>query len=121
MVLFEGVHPLEGGAFRLKFRRDRRYGMRLESRLVFYLRYAAETVVKAHRYLAVYRDAMRTVRQVLRAPDRWTYTDIAIAPPQEDELDRLDLYHATSGGEAAVDRLRREEAARARTVAAAAP
>ena len=33
MVLFEAVHPLEGGAFRLKFRRDRRYGMQLESRL----------------------------------------------------------------------------------------
>jgi hypothetical protein len=24
MIAFEGVHPLEGGAFRLKFRRDRR-------------------------------------------------------------------------------------------------
>src|SRR5256885_352752 len=27
MMLFEGGHPLEGGAFRLKFRRDRRAGM----------------------------------------------------------------------------------------------
>ena len=25
MILFESVHPLEGGAFRLKFRRDRRH------------------------------------------------------------------------------------------------
>jgi hypothetical protein len=24
MIMFEGVHPLEGGALRLKFRRDRR-------------------------------------------------------------------------------------------------
>ena len=32
MVLYEAVHPLEGGAFRLKFRRDRRHGMKLESR-----------------------------------------------------------------------------------------
>ena len=47
---------------------------------------------------------MRTLRQVLRAPDRWTYSDLAIAPPQDDELDTLDLYHATSGGEAAVAR-----------------
>src|SRR6201994_4385062 len=30
MTLYEGVHPLEGGAFRLKFRRDRRSGMQLE-------------------------------------------------------------------------------------------
>src|SRR5205807_1985764 len=32
---FEGVHPLEGGAFRLKFRRDRRSGMKIENPLVF--------------------------------------------------------------------------------------
>ena len=52
MVLYEAVHPLEGGAFRLKFRRDRRHGMKLESRFVFYPRYGAEIVVKAWRYLA---------------------------------------------------------------------
>ena len=67
MILFESVHPLEGGAFRLKFRRDRRHGMPIESRFVFYPRYFGETVVKACRYLAVYRDAMRTLKQVLKA------------------------------------------------------
>jgi hypothetical protein len=119
MVLYEAVHPLEGGAFRLKFRRDRRHGMKLESRFVFYPRYGAEIVVKAWRYFRVYRDAMRSLKQVMAAPDRWTYTDLAIAPPLEDELDTLDLYHVTSGGEAAVARSRRDEAARARTVVAA--
>jgi hypothetical protein len=119
MVLYEAVHPLEGGAFRLKFRRDRRHGMKLESRFVFYPRYAAEIVVKAWRYFRVYRDAMRSLKQVLAAPDRWTYTDLAIAPPLEDELDTLDLYHVTSGGEAAVARSRRDDAARARTVVVA--
>ena len=116
MTLYEAVHPLEGGAFRMKFRRDRRHGMPLESRFVFYLRYAAETVAKARGYLAVYRDAKRTLRQVLRAPDRWSYTDLAIAPPRDDELDTLDLYHATSGGDAAVARVRREAAARERAL-----
>jgi hypothetical protein len=114
VALFEGVHPLEGGAFRLKFRRDRRHGMPLENPAVFYPRYAAETVVKAWRYLAVYRAAMRTLREVLRASDRWTYTDLAITLPREDELDNLDLYRATSGGGAAVARVRREAEARAR-------
>jgi len=118
MILFESVHPLEGGAFRLKFRRDRRFGMPIESRFVFYPRYAAEIVLKACRYLAVYRDAMRTLRQVLAAPDRWTYSDLAIAPPQDDELDTLDLYHVTSGGEAAVVRARRDDQARAKAAAA---
>ncbi len=118
MILFELVHPLEGGAFRLKFRRDRRHGMKIESRFVFYPRYAFETAVKAWRYLAVYRNAMRDLKQVLRAPDRWSYTDLAIAPPHEDELDTLDLYQVTSGGEAAVVRARRDEAARVRTAMA---
>ncbi len=118
VALYEGVHPLEGGAFRLKFRRDRRHGMKLENPLVFYPWYAGETLVKAWHYLAAYRDAMRTLRQVLRAPDRWTYTDLAIAPPREDELDTLDLYQATSGGDAAVARVRREADARARVAVA---
>jgi hypothetical protein len=43
---------------------------------------------------------------VLAAPDRWTYSDVAIAPPAPDELEALDLYHATSGGEAALARKR---------------
>ena len=116
MTLYEAVHPLEGGAFRMKFRRDRRHGMPLESRFVFYPRNAVETVAKAWGYLTVYRDAKRTLRQVLRAPDRWSYTDLAIAPPRDDELDTLDLYHATSGGEAAVARVRREASARERAL-----
>jgi hypothetical protein len=114
MILHEAVHPLEGGAFRLKFRRDRRHGMPIESRVVFYSRYFAETAVKAWRYLSVYRDAMHALKEVLRAPDRWTYTDLAIAPSPENELDTLELYQATSGGVAAVARLRQDEAARAR-------
>src|SRR5262249_60364934 len=43
----EGVQPLEGGAFRLKFRRDRRSGMRLESPLVFYPRYVWDSARRA--------------------------------------------------------------------------
>jgi hypothetical protein len=117
MVLYEAVHPLEGGAFRLKFRRDRRHGLALESRLVFYPRYAAETALKACRYLAVYWGAMRTLRQVLRAPGRWSYSDLAIAPPLDDEFDTLDLYHATSGGEAAMARERRAAAPRPHVLA----
>jgi hypothetical protein len=31
MIKFEDVHPLEGDALRLKFRRDRRHGFPLES------------------------------------------------------------------------------------------
>jgi hypothetical protein len=115
MILYEGVHPLEGGAVRLKYRRDRRHGLRRESALVFYPRYWIGTAVKLSKYAVVYWRAMRTLKEVTSAPDRWTYTDLAIEPPKADEFDALDLYHATSGGEAALARKRREDAIRIET------
>jgi hypothetical protein len=117
MIHFENLHPLEGGALRLKFRRDRRHGLPLENPLRFYPRYWTETVVKLWGYWKVYRSCKAIFKEVMAAPDRWTYTDLAIAPPQADEFDALDLYHATSGGEAALARKRRDDAIRGRTQA----
>jgi hypothetical protein len=109
---FEHVHPLEGGAFRLKFRRDRRHGLPRENPFLFYPRYAGETLVKLWQYWSVYRTCKGILNDVLKSPDRWTYSDLAIAPPQADEFESLDLYHATSGGEAALARKRRDDAIR---------
>jgi hypothetical protein len=114
MILFEGVHPLEGGAFRLKFRRDRRSGLPLENPFVFYPRYWGSIAIKAWRYLRVYRECKAMLNAALKAPDRWTYSDLAIAPPAADEFEALDLYHATTGGEAALERKYRGDAIRAR-------
>jgi hypothetical protein len=115
MAAYEDVHPLEGGALRLKFRRDRRLGLPLESPFVFYPRYVAETVRKARGYWKFYRRCKAILDEVLVAPDRWAYSDVAIAPPQRDEFDTLDLYHATSGGEAALARKRRDDQIRVAT------
>jgi Radical SAM superfamily len=115
MILFEGVHPLEGGAVRLKYRRDRRPSFRRENPLVFYPRYWIGTAIKLSKYAMVYRRARKTYKEVMAAPDRWTYTDVAITPPKADEFEALDLYHATSGGEAALARKRREDAIRVET------
>src|SRR5580704_3306063 len=112
---YEGVHPLEGGAFRLKFRRDRRHGFPLENPFWFYPRYFGETLVKMRRYWAVYRQSKAMLADILAAPDRSSYTDTATAPADADEFDTLDLYHATNGGEAALARKRRDDAIRAET------
>jgi hypothetical protein len=106
MIRFEGVHPLEGGAFRLKFRRDRRHGLPIESRLAFYSRYTAETLRKAWNYWGVYRETRRTLKSVLNDPQRMAYTDLAITPPGSDEFEALELYTATSGGQGALKRMR---------------
>jgi Radical SAM superfamily len=112
MILYEGVHPLEGGALRLKFRRDRRSDRELENPILFYARYWGGTALKAWRYLKVYRRTKAMLDAALKAPDRWTYSDLAIAPPKADEFDALDLYHSTAGGEAALGRKYRDEAIR---------
>ena len=115
MLLFEGVHPLEGGVLRLKYppRPPPRHAAREPVRVLSAL--WGETADQACQYWSVYRRARRILDEVLTAPDRWTYTDLAIAPPQEDEFEALDLYHATSGGEAALARKRRDDAIRVET------
>jgi hypothetical protein len=118
MILFEGVHPLEGGALRLKYRRDRRSGMRREGILAFYAKYWGGTLAKFYKYFRVYLDTKRTLKSVLSAPDRWTYQDLAITPSTDAEDDELDLYHATGGGEAALARQRRDDANRLHTAEA---
>jgi hypothetical protein len=120
MLAFEGVHPLEGGAFRLKFRRDRRSSMKRESIFVFYPRYAWEIAKKVRGYWRVWRELKAILDETLKAPDRWTYSDIAIAPPQQDEFEAMALYHETTGGEAALARMRREDAIRVSSTVVAA-
>jgi hypothetical protein len=116
-ILYEGVHPLESGAFRLKSRRDRRASLPRENPLVFYPKYWGGIVVKAANYLRVYLRCKALLKKALNAPDRWSYTDLAIAPPKADEFEALDLYHATTGGEAALARKHRDDAIRGRTAA----
>jgi hypothetical protein len=112
MILYEGVHPLEGGAVRLKFRRDRRRGMPVESPFVFYPRYWLGTAMNLLGYLRVYLKTKRLLDNALKAEDRWSYSDLAIAPPKADEFEALDLYHATAGGEDELARKRRADAIR---------
>jgi hypothetical protein len=111
---FEGVHPLEGGALRLKYRRDRRHGMPREAIPVFYPRYWGETLAKVWQYWRVYRAAQNIRKQVMQAPDRLTYRDLAITPPEPEDEGDLALYQGTRGGEAALEKQRREDASRAR-------
>jgi hypothetical protein len=64
------------------------------------------------RYYKVYQTCRKILDETLAAPDRMTYTDLAIAPPKDDEFDALDMYHATRGGEDAVARKHRDDAIR---------
>jgi len=64
----EKVHPLEGGLIRLKSRKDRRYGLALESPLVFYPRYAAETLGKVLQFFFLWRRFNHILKRVKNRP-----------------------------------------------------
>ncbi len=113
-VMYEGVHPLEGGAFRRKARRERRPDLLRESPWRFYPRIAAEILAKARHYWSVYRRTARILKETLSAPDRRYYSDLSINAPEPDEFERLDLYRVTKGGEAALARKRRDDLLRAK-------
>jgi hypothetical protein len=102
----EGIHPLEGGAVRRKFRRDRRFGWTTEPVWRFYPRYWAETVTKALRWADLYARLWLIYRRVERAPDRHRYTDLAVTPLAADESERSGLYQAR-GAHSFVDQQRR--------------
>jgi len=48
------------------------------------------------------RNAYRICNRVMRDPNKSAYSDIAISPPEEDELETLTMFTETSGGAAAV-------------------
>jgi hypothetical protein len=74
----ENVHPLQGGYFRRKLRRQRRAGLPRENSLLFYPRRVREVVATHTKLAAFYLYLHRIRRRVER--DLSPYTDLALAP-----------------------------------------
>jgi hypothetical protein len=106
----EGLHAMEGGVLRRKRRRSRRPGFPIESAFTFYPRYAVETASKMWRYWRMYANAARIVKKVETDPKRWEYNDLAITPVNPEELNTLDLFHETAGGEAFLAKKAKQDA-----------
>ncbi len=114
----EGIHPLEGGYFRRKYRRDRRPGLPLENPVVFYARYAWEIVYK-HSYLLALILRYGAFRQWLKmSPSAQAYTDLSLTPVDEDEFDALEMFAVTDSAKAAVEKMRTKDEQRARRAVA---
>jgi hypothetical protein len=105
----EGLHPLEGGFLRRKYRTERRPGMPVEPPVVFHLRYAFESLVKYGRLLVMGARYWRIWRRVRR--ESREYTDLAIAGDAGRRDDELELLTRTRGARAAVERARRRATA----------
>jgi hypothetical protein len=102
----ENVHPLEGGFFRMKFRRDRRPGLPVESVWRFYPSYFGNSVVKLAKWGALFMRIRRVYYAIKRNPDRFQYTDIAISPVVEEDIETRDMFR-TEAAQAYVSQERR--------------
>lgn len=78
-----GVHALEGGLVRICHRRDRRPGLPLEPRTVFYPKYLGKLLSGTLGILMTYGRLRRMLRRLWRDPHRFQYRDAAIAPAFE--------------------------------------
>ena len=99
----EGIHPLEGGIVRMKYRRDRRYGMKIEPFGVFHYKLALESWKKIKIYARLAWQGWRIGQSVKNDPKRHEYMDLALSPVVEEDLDKLALFAETAGGGAVGD------------------
>jgi len=106
-VRLENVHPLQSGILRRKHPSERRPGLPRESALVFWPRFAWETL-RTHALLAaaIVR-VLRLKRAIARDPDALAYMDQALMPVRDDEEATLDLLTKTTGAAAAIAHARK--------------
>lgn len=89
----ERIHPLESGFLRLKFRRDRRPGLPILPVWKFYALYFLETLRKLGRFAKLYARLRLMYLRIKYDPRRRQYTDLAMTPVTDDEVDTLELFH----------------------------
>ena len=109
-ITIEKIHPLEGGYLRRKYRRDRRPGLPRESAIVFYPRYAFELAVKHARAFSMIARFGLFRKKLRRDPAARGYTDQALTPVAEDELDALEMFTVSASSKAAVEKARQQAA-----------
>src|SRR5262249_37685550 len=88
----EGIHPLEGGFLRLKFRRERRPELPREPALVFYPRLAGEMISKQLKWAYLYLRLYRMYSKLRKDPRRFEYMDLALTPVTDDEVQTRELF-----------------------------
>ena len=88
----EKVHPLEGGFFRRKHRRDRRSNLPIEPALPFYARTLAEMVAEQGRWMWLTIRLGWIYWKVRATKDSRLYTDEALAAVSDDDATTLEMF-----------------------------
>ncbi len=104
----ERVHPVDGGYFRIKKRKERRSGLPIENPLVFYPKYAWQIFFKHVSVIPLVWRLMRVRRKLKRDPSRYDYCDLALTPANDDELQELAMFNETRGGFEEVARIEQQ-------------
>jgi hypothetical protein len=108
-IAVEGVHPLQAGIFRRKYRRDRRPGMKRESPLAFYPRYGWEILSKHGRLLGLFLRYRYLRWKVESDPRGAGYRDLALQPVAAGETEALEIFSATESAVPAVEKARKRK------------
>ena len=116
---FEKVHPLQGGYFRRKVRRQRRSGLPVENPFVFYPRRLWETVRTYGPFAAYALRMWLLCRRIKRDPATASYMDLAITPVEDAEDEHLEMFEHSDAAKAAVAKAKAQAAAKAKSEAKA--
>jgi radical SAM superfamily enzyme YgiQ (UPF0313 family) len=114
-VVWEGIHPLEAGIFRRKYRLGRRPELPVESVWKFYPEYARQLVSNNRKYVRRLLKFHKVRRDLERDPETKNYTDLSLTPVQDDEIEVLELFNATESAHLDVEKeIHRRERASAK-------
>ena len=106
-VAVEGQHPLQGGLVRLTSRHERRSGMPIESVWRFYPRIAWGFFAKHARLLGHAWRIYRIYRKVVADPNPRGYSDPAMIPVTDDDLENLEMFTQNKAARDAVGHARK--------------
>ena len=106
-VRLENVHPLQSGVLRFKRPSERRPGLPRENPLIFWSRYAGETLSKHIIFAGAILRLLLTAIAISYGPATRTYMDQALTPVGDDGDVTLDLFTKTTGGGAAVAHIKK--------------
>ena len=90
-VMFEGVHPVEGGHLRYKVRSQRRPGFPIENPLIFYPKRAWEHARTTARWLRFFWQLRGMAKRIEADPAKRDYSDIALTKTEGEEEQALEI------------------------------
>jgi radical SAM superfamily enzyme YgiQ (UPF0313 family) len=105
-IHIEKVHPLEGGYFRRKSRKDRRPALPIESPFVFYPKYFAEIIRKHCSWFLLFIRLRIIYKKVRNDPKSLEYMDLAIEPLNDNETETRELFQSEAAHKFVENRLR---------------